>query len=180
MCSFVRVITLGRAFKILPLTELEVSRLLAKPILGHLGVVTGGRPHVSPLWIYYQGGLFYFSTRSGRLKGAAIGRNPSVALSIATDTTPYMAVLAEGTAEIASDEWLIMGQIIDKYVTSLFGRASGEVLMRKWKSEQDRHAYVLRPRRVLSWDYGRGDLERQDAGTSMLTDIKQSPPSKPV
>ena len=39
------------------------------------------------------------------------------------------------------------------------------------KKEPDRVAVVVKPRRLLSWHYGRGDSRRQNEGLSMKTKI---------
>ncbi len=36
----------------MPLTPDEISELLSQPLLGHIAVVKGGRPHVTPIWVY--------------------------------------------------------------------------------------------------------------------------------
>jgi PPOX class probable F420-dependent enzyme len=154
----------------MPLSRAEIEELVNGPLLAHLAVMRNGKPHVTPVWVYFEKGVFYFTTRGGRSKGVAIRENPNVAVSIATDTNPYKAVVFEGAAEIVeAEKWVYLGHIVSKYVTSRFGKNEGERLLEAWRNEPDRVAFSVRPTKVLSWDYGKGDLKRQDEGESMST-----------
>lgn len=78
--------------------------------MAHLATVSKkGKPRVNPIWYAYQNGIFYFTTRLGRLKGQHMKSNPAIALSIATDIGPYVAVCAFGNAQVLKenrDDWL--------------------------------------------------------------------------
>ena len=124
-----------------------------------------GKPHVSPVWYAYEKGVFYFTTRLGRVKGKRIQSNPVVALSIATDDRPYRAVCAFGEAVVLRENreaWL-------EKISSRYGRDEGRNWMAKALKQPDRVVIMLKPERILGWDYGRGDSARQDAGESMAT-----------
>jgi len=151
----------------MPLTLDEVSELLSQPLLGHLAVVRDGKPHVTPIWVYYDGDSFYFTTRLSRVKGKAVSRNDRVAISIATNERPYRATIVEGEARVVEkDKWELLRKISTKY-----GKEEGEKWLEHSKKEPDRVAVVVKPRRLLSWHYGRGDSRRQDEGLSMKTKI---------
>ncbi len=134
--------------------------------MAHLATASRkGRPRVSPVWYVYEKGVFYFTTRRGRVKGHHIQSNPYVALSIATDERPYRAVCAFGKAQVLTenrDEWL--GKISVRY-----GEEEGKSWLTQAVRQPDRVVMMLKPDRVLSWDYGRGDNSRQDNGKSMAT-----------
>ncbi len=100
----------------MPLTPDEISELLSRPLLGHLAVLTDGKPHVTPIWVYYDGDLFYFTTRLSRVKGKAVSKNGRVALSIATNERPYRAIVVEGEARVVEkDKWELLRKISTKY-----------------------------------------------------------------
>jgi PPOX class probable F420-dependent enzyme len=151
---------------VLPLSKKEVEHFLDEPRMAHLATVSGsGRPRVTPIWYAYENGLFYFTTRLGRLKGKHIQQNSSVALSIATDDRPYRAVCAFGKAAVLKenrDAWL-------QKISFRYGREGGERWLAGALKEPDRVVMVLRPERIISWHYGRGDYTRQDKGESMAT-----------
>jgi len=85
----------------MPLTPDEISELLSQPLLGHLAVVRDGKPHVTPIWVYFDGGSFYLTTRLSRVKGKALSKNGRVAISIATNERPYRAIVVEGEAKVS-------------------------------------------------------------------------------
>ena len=151
----------------MPLTLDEVSELLSQPLLGHLAVVRDGKPHVTPIWVYYDGDSFYFTTRLSRVKGKAVSRNDRVAISIATNERPYRATIVEGEARVVEkDKWELLRKISTKY-----GKEEGEKWLEHSKKQPGRVAVIVKPRRLLSWHYGRGDSRRQDEGLSMKTKI---------
>ena len=134
--------------------------------MAHLATVSKkGKPRVNPIWYAYQNGIFYFTTRLGRLKGQHMKSNPAVALSIATDIRPYVAVCAFGNAQVLKenrDDWL-------KKISFRYGEEEGKEWLAEVVKQPDRVVMMLKPERVLSWDYGRGDSERQEKGESMAT-----------
>jgi len=149
----------------LPLTSAEISELTSQPLLGHIAVIKDGRPHVTPIWVYYEKGLFYFTTRLGRVKGKAIMKNNAVAISIATNERPYRAIVIEGRAKVVEEhKWELLRKISTKY-----GREEGERWLQYSRGEQDRVAMAIEPKRVLSWHYGKGDYRKQNEGRSMKT-----------
>jgi PPOX class probable F420-dependent enzyme len=134
--------------------------------MAHLATSSkNGKPRVNPIWYAYQNGIFYFTTRLGRLKGQHIKRNPAVALSIATDMHPYVAVCAFGNVHVLKenrDDWL-------KKISFRYGEEDAKEWLAEAVKQPDRVVMMLKPDRVLSWDYGRGDSERQEKGESMAT-----------
>jgi PPOX class probable F420-dependent enzyme len=156
------------SFKVtqLPLSKSELKTLLDEPRLAHLATSSrSGKVRVSPIWYAYDNGIFYFTTRLGRLKGEHIQKNPEVALSIATDERPYRAVCAFGQARVVKenrDKWL-------ETISFRYGKDEGKSWVASAVKQPDRVVMMLKPERVLSWHYGRGDSSRQDKGESMVT-----------
>jgi nitroimidazol reductase NimA-like FMN-containing flavoprotein (pyridoxamine 5'-phosphate oxidase superfamily) len=138
---------------------------MAQPLIAHIAVIRNGKPHVTPIWIHYEHGTFYFTTRLGRVKGRAIQKMSTVAISVATNDRPYKAVIVEGKAEnVEAGKWKVLEKIATKY-----GRAEGLRWLEHSKKEADRVAMMVRPASVLTWDYGKGDYQKQNAGQSMKT-----------
>ncbi len=150
----------------MPLTPAETESLLREPLLAHIAVTRAdGRPHVTPIWIDYEKGSFYFTTRLRRVKGRSLMRRPYAVISIATDERPYRALIAEGeTKQVKSDRdaWLL--RIAKKY-----GETEGQRWFAYSRNEPDRVVMKLTPTKVLSWHYGKGDYRRQNQGESMKT-----------
>ena len=152
----------------MPLSKIQLKRFLSEVRLAHLATASiDGKPRVSPMWFVYENGCFYFTTRVGRLKGRHMRDNPHVALSIASDSRPYRAVCVSGTAHLLQDgrdEWL--GKIGLRY-----GKREGKLWLQEALTQPDRVVMILRPDHILSWDYSKGDAERQGRGESMITRI---------
>jgi len=150
----------------MPFSRSELKGFLDKPRMAHLATSSKtGNPRVSPIWYLYEDGVFYFTTRLGRVKGKHVQENPRVALSIATDERPYRAVCAFGKAMIAKsnrDEWL-------ERISSRYGKRQAKSWLASALKQPDRVVLMLKPDRILSWHYGRGDSQRQDSGASMAT-----------
>jgi PPOX class probable F420-dependent enzyme len=148
------------------MSKSELKDFLDETRMAHLATASkSGRPRASPVWYVYENGEFYFTTRLGRLKGKHIQENSRVALSIATDERPYRAVCVFGKATVVEqnrDEWL-------KRISFRYGKESGERWLSGALKQPDRVVMMLKPDRVLSWHYGRGDSARQDNGESMAT-----------
>lgn len=151
----------------MPLSKSELKSFFDEPRMAHLATSSrNGKPRVTPIWFIYENGLFYFTTRLGRLKGQQIQRNPDVALSIATDVHPYVAVCAFGKAEIVKenrDKWM-------ERLALRYGEEDVKGYLARSTVQPDRVVMALKPERVLSWHYGRGDSNRQDEGESMSTE----------
>jgi PPOX class probable F420-dependent enzyme len=150
----------------MPLTKTELKEFLSEPRLAHLATsFANGRPRVSPIWYVFDNGVFYFTTRSKRLKGRHIQNNPAVALSVASDERPYRAVCAFGRASIVKedrDSWL-------EKISVRYGEREGREWLAEAVKQPDRVVLMLKPDRVLTWHYGRDDDERQERGESMAT-----------
>lgn len=152
----------------MPLTRPELEAFLKRPLMAHLATSSlAGRPRASPIWYAYQDGCFYFTTRMGRVKGRHLQRNPRVAISIANDERPYRAVSVFGKAELVKqdrDKWL-------ERISTRYGEREGREWLSGAVKQEDRVVFKVQPERIMSWDYGRDDSERQERGESMTTKL---------
>jgi len=150
------------------LTKSELAAFLDMPRMAHLATTSrDGRPRVSPIWYVYEDGCFYFTTRLERLKGSQIQKNPRVAVSIASEDRPYRAVCAFGTVlpvQKDRDKWL-------EKIATRYGEQEGREWLSQAVKQEGRVVFKIQPDRIMSWDYGRGDDERQENGESMATEI---------
>ena len=150
----------------MPMSKSELESFLNETRLAHLATSSkNAKPRVNPIWYVYDHGVFYFTTRLGRVKGKHVQENPFVALSIATDDRPYRAVCAYGKATVLKlnrDDWL-------KRISYRYGEEDGRDWLAGAVKQPDRVVMTLKPDRVLTWNYGRGDSSRQEEGESMAT-----------
>ena len=145
----------------MPLTPEELDEFLAAPRLVHFATVSeDGSPRVRPLWYAYEDGVFYFTTRlEARWTGADVAAGSSVAISIASEDRPYKAVIARGTAHVWTEDrenWL-------ERIAVRYGETSGRAWLAGALKESDRVVLRMVPDTVVTWDYGKGDYEHQNA-----------------
>ena len=62
-----------------------------------------GTPHVSPVWIDYDGENVLFNTAVGRAKERHLRRDPRVTVQVFSLDDPYQWVAVSGTAELTHD-----------------------------------------------------------------------------
>lgn len=85
------------------LTE-EQAAFFRKPNFAALATIRpDGTPHVSPVWVDYDGAHVLFNTAEGRAKWKHIERDPRVTLSAWNGDDPYGYVEVTGTAELVSE-----------------------------------------------------------------------------
>ncbi|HJP65037.1 MAG TPA: pyridoxamine 5'-phosphate oxidase family protein [Actinomycetota bacterium] len=151
----------------MPLTPEELDAFLGESRLCHFATVdANGRPRVRPLWYPWRDGAFWFTTRlEARHTGRDVGATATATISIATDDRPYRAVVATGRVEVVGKDEDLLRAIATRY-----GRREGEAWLSRAMNESDRTVLRMVPTTILSWDYGRGDSRRQNAGESMRTD----------
>ena len=77
------------------------KRLLNSKIPARLAFVgANGDPHVAPIWFLWRHERFLLCSRANGFKVKAIRKQPRVALSIDSETTPYESLRVRGIAEI--------------------------------------------------------------------------------
>ena len=88
-----------------------------------------GTPHVTPVWIDYDGENVVFNTAVGRAKERHLRRDPRVTVEVHEHDDPYSYVQVTGTAELTTEG---ADEHIDKMAKKYFGidryrsRAPGE------------------------------------------------------
>ena len=129
------------------MTPEERDAQLAKPLDAILAVPRRqGGPQLTPLWFYWDGAAFYFSTTRSRSKYPNIRHNPEISV-IVDDLAAHKYIAAYGRAEIVEgDRERVVAltiPIMEKYMP---GRANDAAT----NKEQDRVVVVLRPERIVT------------------------------
>ena len=138
----------------MPLSREEIDEFLRGP---HIAVVAtvdpDGQPHAVPTWYLYEDGEVVFHTGLRSRKYRNLRRSPRVTLCVDGKTPPYQAVVLYGraTTEVRTDH-----ESSRRMAVAYLGERAGN---RYADSLRDEPMVVVRvkPERVISWDYGRGD-----------------------
>ncbi|MFN2590460.1 MAG: pyridoxamine 5'-phosphate oxidase family protein [Actinomycetota bacterium] len=154
------------------MTPSEVEEFLAEPRLCHFATVDAdGLPRVRPLWFLWRDEAFWFTTRlEARHTGRDVASSGRATISIASDDRPYRAVLAAGVVDTIGKDRALLEAISTRY-----GRREGLTWLRGAMEEPDRTVLRMAPKRLVSWNYGRGDYRRQNRGDSMRTAALRPP-----
>jgi PPOX class probable F420-dependent enzyme len=83
----------------------DVRVILDKKSFAHIAtLMPDGSPHVSPVWVDYEGNTVVINTATGRQKPANLDRDRRVAMSVTDPEDPYKVVMIRGTvSEITSE-----------------------------------------------------------------------------
>ncbi|MGH2767378.1 MAG: PPOX class F420-dependent oxidoreductase [Actinomycetota bacterium] len=79
--------------------------LLRAPNIAHIATVgLRAAPHVTPVWIDFEGEDVIFNTAEGRQKVQNLRRNPAVTVSVLDPADPWKVLVVQGRAvEITSE-----------------------------------------------------------------------------
>ncbi len=139
----------------------KIKEYLDKARTARLATVNlKGKPHVVPVWFYYDGETIFLGTPSSSKKVRNIKENDRVAL-VADSGESYQdikGVLIDGKASLVpkEDALRIMNSVIPKFMKKYFG--SVEHPMAKQVMERHRREGVLiriTPEKISSWDYSK-------------------------
>jgi len=85
------------------LTEPQIQ-LLTAPNYGNVATVrSDGSPHVTPVWVDWDGEFVIFNTAVGRAKEKHLRRDPRVAVEVFAQENPYSYVSIDGTAALSEE-----------------------------------------------------------------------------
>lgn len=107
-----------------PITEAEAMQFLADAPVAHIGVVSEGRPYVTPMSFVVDDGRILFRTKPGQ-RFLAIRENPAVSIEVSTfdpESGEWTSVVVRGTARTIEDEELSLRTVdllLDKYRAAL-------------------------------------------------------------
>ncbi len=96
------------------LTHAEIDAFLAEPLIARVATTRpDGRPHVVPVWFYWDGTSVYMETPPTFVKAKNLTANPNIAISI--DITEgglrFKAVILEGKAEILTERSYVLDMV---------------------------------------------------------------------
>jgi PPOX class probable F420-dependent enzyme len=129
------------------MTVEERDAQLAKPLNAIVAVNRqSGGPQLTPVWFYWDGAAFYFSTTRSRSKYPNIRDNPEISMMV-DDLAAHKYIAAYGRAEIVEGD---RERVVALTVPIMEKYAPGKARDMTANMEQDRVVVVLRPERVVT------------------------------
>ena len=86
------------------LTEKQAKLFREKNFGAVATIRLDGTPHVTPVWIDYDGEHVLFNTATGRAKWHHMRRDPRVTIEVYAQEDPYEYVTVSGTVELEESE----------------------------------------------------------------------------
>jgi len=136
------------------MTKAEIDAFLAEPVLARIATVRpDGRPHVVPIWFWWDGTSIYMETPPTFVKAKNLRKNPNCAISI--DITEgglrFKAVILEGQVELIEDREFVL-DMVKRIYTKYLG-VEGAQSPTPQRMINSVHVIIkMTPTRILSWD----------------------------
>lgn len=136
------------------MTQAQVDEFLARPYLARIATVRpDGRPHVVPIWFYWDGQSAYMETPPNSVKAVNLRANPNCALTV--DVTEgglrFAAIIMEGTVELLTDRAVQLEMATLVY--SKYLGVEGAKSPTPQRMIHNEHVIVkFTPTRTLTWD----------------------------
>ncbi len=131
-----------------PIPE-QFLELFKKRSHGHLAtLLADGTPHVTPVWVDYDGKHIIVNSSKGRLKDITMSKRPQVAIEISDPDNPNRYVLVRGDVVEITEEGA------DEHLDTLAQRyLSREAYPPTWRFENEvRRIYKILPKHVTPWE----------------------------
>jgi PPOX class probable F420-dependent enzyme len=142
------------------MTNDEIDAFLAQPLLARIATTRpDGRPHIAPMWFWWDGTHMYMETPPRSVKARNLRANPHCAISV--DITEgglrFKAVVLEGQVELLDDRETQLAM-----ATRIYTKYLGEEGVRSPTPQQminNQHVIVkFTPARIISSDETRTGL----------------------
>jgi PPOX class probable F420-dependent enzyme len=126
------------------LSEKQAQLFLDKNIGAAATIREDGTPHVTPVWVDYDGEHVLFNTASPRAKWKHLKRDPRVTVEVHSAENPYEYVTVTGTAELDEDE-----EAANRHIDKLSEKYTGNPKYQGHSAEERRVIVRITPERVF-------------------------------
>jgi len=118
--------------------------LFTKKAFAHVAtLLTDGTPHVSPVWVEFDGKNILMNSAKGRVKDKNMRRNKNIALSIQDPENPYRYIQVRGEVIEVTENGA------DAHIDHLSKKYTGDIYKKRQPGEV-RVTYKIRPDRVFT------------------------------
>lgn len=124
------------------LSEKQAQLFLDKNFGALATIREDGTPHVTPVWVDYDGENVVFNTATGRAKWKHLLRDPRATIEVYSMEDPYEYVTVTGTAEIEESEEA------NRHIDKLSEKYTGNPKFQSHRPGERRVIVRIRPERV--------------------------------
>ncbi|HMJ00001.1 MAG TPA: PPOX class F420-dependent oxidoreductase [Gaiellaceae bacterium] len=124
------------------LNEQQAQLFLDKNFGALATIREDGTPHVTPVWVDYDGEHVVFNTATGRAKWRHMRRDPRVTIEVTSMENPYEYVTVIGTAELEESEEA------NRHIDKLSEKYTGNRKFQSHKPNERRVIVRITPERI--------------------------------
>ena len=141
------------------MSEKEMQEFLSIPRLARMATIQNGKPHLVPVWYFYDGKNIIVSTPKGTKKTKNLQSNPNVSIIMdivdgrvedLSYATKAKAVIVEGVAELQDD-------VDSSFARKTYERYAGKNALNnpqvQFSVNLPRYMVVIKPTKIMSWDF---------------------------
>jgi PPOX class probable F420-dependent enzyme len=137
------------------MSKKEIEEFLSTPKVARIATIQDGKPHVVPVWYYYDGTNILVSTTKGARKAKNLQTNPNVSITIddvegKLEDISFLnakAVIIEGTGELKDD---INNSFAKKMYETYVGKNALSNPMVQFSVNLPRYILVVKPTKIIS------------------------------
>ena len=124
------------------LTENQAKLFLGKNFGAVATIRPDGTPHVTPVWVDYDGERPLFNTATGRAKWQHLRRDPRVTIEVYSHEDPYDYVTVTGSVELEE------GEEANRHIDKLSEKYTGNPKFQSHRPGERRVIVRITPERV--------------------------------
>jgi nitroimidazol reductase NimA-like FMN-containing flavoprotein (pyridoxamine 5'-phosphate oxidase superfamily) len=140
------------------MSKQEIEEFLSTPKVARIATIQNRKPHVVPVWYYYDGTNILMSTTKGARKAKNLQTNPNVSITIDNvegklEDISFLnakAVIIEGIGELKDD---INNSFAKKMYERYVGKNAFSNPMVQFSVNLPRYILVVKPTKIISWDF---------------------------
>ncbi|MGB6671118.1 MAG: pyridoxamine 5'-phosphate oxidase family protein [Candidatus Nitrosopolaris sp.] len=149
------------------MSEKEIQEFLSIPRLARMATIQNGKPHLIPVWYFYDGTNIIVSTPKGTKKTKNLQSNPNVSIIIdivdgrvedLSYATKVKAVIIEGVAKLQDD-------VDSSFARKTYERYVGKNALNnpqvQFSVSLPRYIVVINPTKIMSWDFTKIESYKQ-------------------
>lgn len=141
------------------LSKKQIDEFLSVPRMARMATIQNGRPHLVPVWYFYDGTNIIISTPKGTKKTKNLQDNPNVSIIVdivdgrvedLSYATSSKAVIIEGIAELQDDT---NSSFARKTYEMYAGKSALNNPQVQFSVNLPRYMIVVKPTKIISWDF---------------------------